>query len=101
MHVIRLRGFWITTAISGRYRHARRFGAPRTLDPHEQVWLVGEPLRDSETVELNDTLLGSGPSFAFDVTAALRPRNEVAILTESPTPPEEVRLEIRGNADAT
>jgi hypothetical protein len=86
-HRIRLHSFWVTTAGC----HARRFGRPRTLDAGETAWLVGVGVG---TVSLNGEPLGeaAGP-FAFEVTAKLLPRNELALA--GPAQPEDVALELR------
>lgn len=91
-HVIRLRGFWTTAEVEpGRVRHSRNFGRPRT-SAGEAVWLVGT----AAAVWLNGELLGeSDGRFAFDVTAALLPRNEVRVETATPAPPADVAVEIR------
>jgi hypothetical protein len=86
-HRIRLHGFWETTA----GRHARRFGRPRTLDAGETAWLVGV---GEGTVLLNGEPLGEATGlFAFEVTAKLLPRNELAL--DGPAQPEDVALELR------
>lgn len=94
-HVIRLRGFW--TAEGGQFR--RNFGRPRTLAAGETAWLVGTT--GPGRVFLNDHLLGelqSSERFAFDVTAALLPRNVAAL--EAVVEPTDVSLEIRPPAPA-
>ena len=80
-HRIRLRSGWTVSPLpDGGVRHARRFGAPRTLDPAETVFLTCEGLPAPATVALNGTALGTATgSFAFDISAALQPRNEVWI----------------------
>jgi hypothetical protein len=90
-HRIRLRGFWeATPRADGRTRHVRRFGKPRTLDPGESAWLVGDT--GPAAVFLNGEPVGQsvGP-FAFEVTSRLQTRNELAIEGEL----GEVALEIR------
>ncbi len=91
-HVIRLRGFWATAEVEpGRFRHSRPFGRP-TFPPGETVWLVGT----AAAVWLNDELLGEADGrFAFDVTAALLPRNELQVETATPDPPTDVAVEVR------
>ena len=93
-HRIRLRGFWEATPLAdGRTRHVRRFGKPRTLDPGETAWVVGDA--GPATVFLNGEEIGYadvGP-FAFEVTSRLQTRNELAIEGEL----GEVALEIRGS----
>lgn len=92
-HRIRLHGFWDSKA----GRHARRFGRPRTLDAGETAWLVGV---GSGTVLLNGEPLGEAAgAFAFEVTARLLPRNEVAF--EGPAQPADVALELRPRLSKT
>jgi hypothetical protein len=95
-HRIRLRGSWEATPVGdGRVRHRRRFGRPRTLDPGETAWVVGDA-PGPVTILLNGEPLGeaAGP-FAFEVTARLRPRNELAVETTGDGPLGEVALEVR------
>ena len=99
LYRIRLRGSWEATPLDGdRVRHARRFGRPRTLDPGETAWLVGEPVPGPAMVSLNGEPLGpveAGRPFAFEVTAKLAPRNEVAVELPADAPLGEVALEMR------
>jgi hypothetical protein len=92
-HRIRLRVFWEATPLAdGRTRHVRRFGKPRTLDPGETAWVAGDT--GPAVVFLNGEEIGradAGP-FAFEVTARLQERNELAIEGAL----GEVALEIRG-----
>lgn len=92
-HRIRLRDFWEAIPLDGsRTRHVRRFGRPRTLDPGETAWVVGDA--GPATAFLNGEMIGqseAGP-FAFEVTSRLQTRNELAIEGEL----GEVALEIRG-----
>ena len=79
--------------LAGRTRHVRRFGKPRTLDPGETAWVVGDV--GPVVVFLNSEEVGragAGP-FAFEVTARLQARNELAVEGEL----GEVALEIRGS----
>ncbi len=99
-HTIRLRGFWTATpADGGRTRHARAFGRPGTLGPAERVWLVGPALPGAGGVFVNGTPVGTVPgaggAWAFDVTALLLPRNEVAVVVDTADPMADVALEIR------
>ncbi|HET6576468.1 MAG TPA: hypothetical protein VFG68_22905 [Fimbriiglobus sp.] len=93
VHRIRLRGFWEATPLAdGRTRHVRRFGKPRTLDPGETAWVVGDA--GPATVYLNGEMIGQSEAapFAFEVTARLQTRNELAIEGTL----GEVALEVRG-----
>ena len=98
MHTIRLGSPWDVAAVAGGTRHTRKFGRPRTLDAHERVWLVCAHLPAGGEVQVNNTAVGKpdapGP-FAADVTALLRPRNEVFFFIESDLPLGAVVLEIR------
>ncbi len=100
-HRIRLRGSWEVTPLEGgRTRHLRRFGRPRTIDPGETVWLVGESVPGAVVVLLNGGRIGeaqAGQPFAFDATSRLNPRNELVIEVSAPAdaPLGEVAVEIR------
>jgi hypothetical protein len=91
---------------SGQARFRRRFGYPGQIDAHERVWLTCAGVADSAKVSLNGTLLGppSGESgaFAFEITALLRPRNELVMDVTGPTERGgicgEVALEVRCTA---
>lgn len=81
-HRIRLRGFWTSTALpDGRQSWSRKFGKPRTLEPHETAWLTADILPSEAELYLNDEYLGqAGPAgCTWNVTHRLRPRNEVRI----------------------
>ena len=85
-HRIRLGPPWVASADG----FARRFGRPRTLDPHDRVWLVCgfEP----ESVTVN----GHVVSATADITALIQPRNEIVVRIAAGTNfPGEVALEIR------
>lgn len=90
-HVIRLRGAWSVTADGPRFRHRRPFGWPAALDPHERVWLVVAGAHATDGVAVNGVSLTA----EADVTALLRPRNELVLTRDSDTPPGEVTLEVR------
>src|SRR5438067_5673247 len=93
-HRIRLRGPWEYSDPSGIWppgrltmpaalpehagpvRLVRRFGAPGRLDSDERVWLVVEGLTAPARIALNGSDLGGAEQ---DVTALLRPRNELVI----------------------
>lgn len=97
-HTIRLGPPWTVTPVGGGFRHARKFGRPRTLGADERVWLVCEHVPGGAEVHLNDTLvraLHEGGAFGSDVTARLAPRNEVVFTVASEQPLGAVRLEIR------
>jgi hypothetical protein len=87
----------------GWVRFRRRFGYPGTIDPHERVWLTGAGISGRAALRLNGEPLAEGVAgpFAFDVTARLRSRNELAVEIEAG--PEggltgEVALEVRCTA---
>ncbi len=116
-HRIRLRGPWEHSDPSGTrppgrltmpaalpdpagpVRLVRRFGAPGRLDSDERVWLVVEGLTAPAHLALNGNDLDGAEQ---DVTALLRPRNELAIeLSAAPgqgPPWHEVCLEVRRTA---
>ena len=90
-------------------RLLRRFGQPTGITPTDRLQLVIESSAAACQVELNDQPLGSiAPSEqfrSFDVTALVRPRNELQIMlqippresiVESACPILDVRLEIDG-----
>ncbi|HJZ59803.1 MAG TPA: hypothetical protein VKE74_32980 [Gemmataceae bacterium] len=97
-HRIRLGPPWQVTTDTGRARHARKFGRPRTLDANERVWLVCESIPDPVEVFVNGEKVGTatGGPFAADITHLLDVRNEVVIETASADPLRDVALEIRG-----
>lgn len=99
-HRIRLHGGWTVSALPGDSalkRLARRFGAPRALDPAETVWLTCAALPDPTTITVNGTVLAVGYTgpFAADLTALLRSRNEVWLDTEGIGEIGEVAVEFR------
>jgi hypothetical protein len=104
-HRIRLRGPWECqpAADSGR-RYRRRFGYPGRIDAHERVWLTFAGVGGRAVVRLNDCLLGcredAPASFEFEVTALLRPRNELVVDVQETAEGSwgEVALEIRCTA---
>ena len=98
MHRIRLGPPGQHTTTDGGTRHARKFGRPRTLDANEQLWLVCEHVPGAGEVRVNDAPVGAldapGP-FAADITALLRPRNEVSFTVNSDALLGAVVLEVR------
>jgi hypothetical protein len=117
-HPIRLRGPWEyeplagdarpvrihapspVPAFAGRVRLLRRFGYPGTLDADEHVWLRLPPLPPGSTIIVNGTTL-EGVAREYDITALLRPRNELRIdLDIGPDSPdwEGAALEVRAAA---
>jgi hypothetical protein len=87
----------------GRARLTRRFGYPGRIDAHERVWLTCEGLSDRALVRLNGQDLGAcRGGFAFEVTALLRPRNELVLEVEGADEQAgvwgEVALEVRCQA---
>ncbi|WP_145240346.1 hypothetical protein [Urbifossiella limnaea] len=95
-HVIRLRGAWTVTADGPRFRHARPFGWPAALDPRERVWLV---VVGGGDVALNGVQLvprsATGEQFEADITALLRPRNEILLTRDTAAQSLDVTLEVR------
>jgi hypothetical protein len=98
-HRIRLGPPWEVTTSEGRTRHARKFGRPRTLDPHERVWLVCSALPGPADVSMNGQPIGSvakaGSPFGADITDLIQPRNEVVVELSTVDPLGEITLEIR------
>ena len=87
-------------AFAGRVRLLRRFGYPGTLDADEHVWLCLPPLPAGSTIVVNGTAL-EGILREYDITALLRPRNELRIdLDIGPESPiwEGAALEVRAAA---
>ena len=78
IHRIRLRGWLSAPTEHGTTLFTRAFGAPRTVDAEETVWLVCECAPASGSVNLNNILIGTmveGRPFAADITTVLQPRN--------------------------
>lgn len=97
-HVIRLRGAWEATADGTHTLHTRKFGRPRTLDPHERLWLVCARVPAQTEVMLNGVVTASAAesgSIAVDVTDGLRPRNAVSFRVAGAGAIGEVHLEVR------
>ncbi len=69
--------------IQGRVRFLRRFGYPGQIDDDERVWLTLAGLAGPCAVWVNGTLLAetdTAPDWLeWDVTALLRPRNELRL----------------------
>ena len=84
-HTIRLRAAW---RIDGRVA-TRRFNRPTNLGEQRVRLAWDGPV---SAARLNDEPLS--PASPTDVTALLRPHNELAIETDSPGVLETVRLEI-------
>jgi hypothetical protein len=72
----------------GRVRYRRKFGCPTGLEPGDRVRLVIEQVEAFGAVALNQVMLGdigSGrTNTGFDVTALLKPRNELCVDVELP-----------------
>lgn len=88
---------------TGRVRFRRNFGYPGRIDGHERVWLTFDSIGDEGEVRLNNRSLGHIAAPAeFEVTAHLRPRNELVVEVEG-TAEEgglsgEIALEVRCTA---
>lgn len=87
---------------SGKIRLRRRFGLPRGLTPHEQVWLTIAEVAGSISVQLNSTGLGAcddRSAFEAKITQLLRDRNELDIELQARSEADglvgEAALEIR------
>jgi beta-galactosidase/beta-glucuronidase len=93
-------GDWGATlgrAFRGRVRYRRAFGRP-TIEAGERVYLVIEAVDAEARVLLNGQPLGEtrgGPA-RFDVTALLRPRNELMVEVSLPVHPPDEERQIRG-----
>jgi hypothetical protein len=98
-HTIRLTGFWTRTDLGeGCVEFTRKFGRPRTLDPHETAWLVGHAAPGTGELIINGqtiTSLARGARFEVNVTALLQVRNEAKLSVHDETTWGEVVLEIR------
>lgn len=113
-------GALLGAGFRGRVRYTRGFGLPTGIEPEQRLDLVVDAVDAFGQVSLNGQLLGSvGSEIArFEVTALLKPRNELVIEVELPrlTPESaplprpgregfpggligEVRLEILDNDD--
>ncbi|MFO0842713.1 MAG: hypothetical protein U0797_10010 [Gemmataceae bacterium] len=117
-HRIRLRGPWefespgeppcrVTMPgswgdFAGRARYRRHFGYPGRLDEFERVWLTFDRVADRASVTLNGAELGPLEGGGeFEVTARLRPRNDLAVEVEGGPGGGlvgEVALEVRATA---
>ncbi len=103
-HRIRLRDPWQHEPrpdASSCARSRRRFGYPGRIDPHERVWLVLQGVGSPAAVSLNGVELGRVEGDAeFEVTAHLRPRNEVVLVGPGNDGVSfaEVALEVRATA---
>jgi hypothetical protein len=100
-HVIRLRGPWECVpqgmGSPGAIRFTRRFNRPTGLDADSRVWLAIDDALGHAVVSLNGQSLGEvQPATAetraaavcrparFDITAAMLPRNVLAIAVTDP-----------------
>jgi hypothetical protein len=109
-HRIRLRGPWECEPLASgedvpqRRRFRRRFGYPGRIDDYERVWLTFAGVVGSASVWLNGQLLGRdehSADFEYEVTALLKPRNEVVVEAQAPAEsgvPGEVAMEVRRTA---
>jgi hypothetical protein len=89
-------------ALAGTVRFIRHFGLPRQLDPHERVWLEFTNSNAIRQVSLNAEVLPGRGDPDVEITARLKPRNELAIVIseDDPLAPAvgDVTLEIRATA---
>src|SRR5262245_39352295 len=95
---------WAGAGLAGSARVPlrRRFGYPGQIDAHERVWLTLAGLTGRVRVTLNGTEVGTvagGGAYECEVTALLRPRNELTLEVEGGAeegrPWGEVALEVR------
>jgi hypothetical protein len=71
------------TGFTGRVRFRRSFGYPGRIDAHERVWLTFAGVDGEAEVRLNNHLLGHiATASEYEVTALLRPRNELVVEIE-------------------
>ena len=83
VHRIRLRGGWrVERAEDGSAVFERGFGAPRTMEAAETVWLVCDCMPGNGVVQVNGRKIGdavAGSGFAGELTGVMLPRNMVRI----------------------
>lgn len=97
-HQIRLGPPWVVTPAATGTRHARKFGAPRTLDATERLWLVCALVPGAHCVVLNGIALGAGEvagPFVADITDSVHRRNEIVFEVSDSEALGPVVLEIR------
>src|SRR5437879_10383554 len=78
---------------------SRKFGYPGRIDAEERVWLTLSHVEGCAMLTLNGQLLGQahdGP-FEGDVTALLRPHNQLDVLVRG-SQVGEVAMEVRATA---
>jgi hypothetical protein len=72
---------------SGTVRFRRRFGYPGRIDAEERVWLTFAGVSGAAELRLNGQILGrhaeGAEAFEHEVTALLRPRNELLVDLEA------------------
>src|SRR5262245_57262557 len=86
---------------AGRVRFRRRFGYPGNIDDTERVWLTFAGIEGSAAVALNGQPLAYHAENEHEITALLRPRNELVVEIDGPETGGlwgEVALEIRRTA---
>jgi hypothetical protein len=91
---------------AGKVRFRRRFGYPGRIDDYERVWLTFGDITGVAEIQLNGELLGKVDNHAktteFDVTQALRARNELVADLEAANDAGglwgEIALEVRCTA---
>ncbi|HEY7330417.1 MAG TPA: hypothetical protein VH592_22445 [Gemmataceae bacterium] len=94
------------TGFTGRVRFRRSFGYPGRIDAHERVWLTFSGIDGEAEARLNDHFLGPVTTASeYEVTALLRPRNELVVEIEGTAEKGglwgEVALEVRCTAFLT
>jgi len=92
-------GLQLGSDFRGRVRYRRHFNCPTALESHETVWLVIEAVDLSAEVFLSAQPLGTiqpdASATRFNVTALLRPRNELIVEVELPPLAEEQERQLR------
>ncbi len=105
---MKLPAVWHGTPLDGfrgRVRWTRRFHGPRSLEPHERLWLVFNGVDYFADVSLGGRLLGRHEgyfdSFDFDVTPLIRPRNELVVDVACPAEADPTRPHmVRGRRES-
>jgi beta-mannosidase len=86
---------WVHTPLHGfrgRVLFRRRFHAPRSIEPHEHLWLVFHGIDYFAGISLNGTSLGHHQgyfdSFEFEITPLVRSSNDLEVTIDCPAEPD-------------